>query len=344
MRTRSVRALPAAVAFAATVTGSLAWAPIASAQSHEPTPSTSVPSTPRNAAEAETGGVAILKKDTGGDTLTGAAFALFDSAGAEAGSGKTDRQGRLAFTDLAPGVYRLKEVSSGSSLHDTVADQDVIITPGSETPLTIIDPFKPASVVFKAKDDDSGKLLRDSTVTIGNAAGTLLTLTTGPAGTATAQLPVNSRERADFWVKQTRAPEGYDLYKPEQTFKARPGDTVTVTVTNAKIASPPSPSASKSPSGKPSPGRPTPDHSTVGTVPTAPGASTSAGTEKTAPQRTAASTAAPVRDGSLANTGADATPWLLGGAGLLLAAGGGAVIAVRRRRPTDERSNGTSVT
>ncbi|MFE5647490.1 collagen binding domain-containing protein [Streptomyces cyaneofuscatus] len=339
--------LPAVVAVTATMTGTLSWAPIASAQNIEPDPSTSTatPSTPHNAAE--TGGLAILKKDPGGDTLTGATFALFDSAGSQAGTGKTDREGRVAFADLAPGVYRLKEVSSGSSLHDTVADQDVIITPGSETPMTIIDPFKPAAVVFKAKDDDSGKLLRGSTVTIGNGGGTLLTLTTGPAGTATAQLPVNSRERTEFWVKQTRAPEGYDLYKPERTFKARPGDTVTVTVANAKITRPPSPSASKSPSskpspGKPAPGKPTPGGSTGGIAPTT--SSTSAGTENSVPQRPTASATTPVREGSLANTGADTTVWLLGGAGLLLAAGGGAVIAVRRRRSADESSNVTSVT
>ncbi|NUP23906.1 MAG: prealbumin-like fold domain-containing protein, partial [Streptomyces sp.] len=146
MRIRSARTLPVAVAVAATVTGSLSWAPTASAQSADPAPSASTSSTPRNAAEPETGGVAILKKDPGGDVLAGASFALFDSAGKEAASGKTDAQGKLAFQDLAPGVYRLKEVSSGSNLHDTVDDQDVIVTPDTDTPLTIVDPFKDASV------------------------------------------------------------------------------------------------------------------------------------------------------------------------------------------------------
>ncbi|MEU1770845.1 LAETG motif-containing sortase-dependent surface protein, partial [Streptomyces rimosus] len=46
--------------------------------------------------------------------------------------------------------------------------------------------------------------------------------------------------------------------------------------------------------------------------------------------------------GSLAHTGADATPWLLGTAGVLLAGGAAVVIAARRRRsqdaaPTDGR-------
>ncbi|MFE9913290.1 prealbumin-like fold domain-containing protein [Streptomyces clavifer] len=112
------------------MTGSLSWAPTASAHSTEPTPF----STPRNAGEAETGGVAILKKDPGGDVLAGASFTLLDSAGKEAANGKTDAQGQLVFNDLTPGVYRLKEVTSGSPLHDTVDDQDVIVTPGVDMP------------------------------------------------------------------------------------------------------------------------------------------------------------------------------------------------------------------
>ncbi|ROQ70204.1 LPXTG-motif cell wall-anchored protein [Streptomyces sp. 840.1] len=331
MRIRSVRTLPAAVAVAATVTGSLAWAPTASAQSPDPTPSTSTSSTPRNAAETESGGVAILKKDPGGDVLAGVAFTLFDSAGKEAASGKTNAQGQLALKDLAPGVYRLKETSSGSPLHDTVDDQDVIITPGAYTPLTIVDPFKDASVLLKAKDDKTGKLLPGSTVNIGSGDKTLLTLTTGSNGTASGKLPLNSRASSDFWVKQVKAPAGYEIYKPSKAFKAKPGDPVTVTVTNAKAATTPSPK--EKPTDKPS-DRPTPDKSGKDENTPTPTASTSA-TDTPTTDETASSTAAPTPAGSLAHTGADATPWLIGGAGVLIAAGGGALFAVRRRRTDD---------
>ncbi|MGP3922775.1 DUF6801 domain-containing protein [Streptomyces sp. 8N616] len=51
---------------------------------------------------------------------------------------------------------------------------------------------------------------------------------------------------------------------------------------------------------------------------------------------TASGTTAPKPNGSLAHAGAGATPWLLGGAGVLLAAGGSAVFAARRSR-TDDR-------
>ncbi|MFG3136523.1 SpaA isopeptide-forming pilin-related protein [Streptomyces sp. NPDC048211] len=337
MRIRSVRTLPAAVAVAATVTGSLSWAPTASAQSPDSTLSTSASSAPKSAGETESGGVAILKKDPGGDVLAGAAFTLFDSAGKEAASGKTNAQGQLALQDLAPGVYRLKETSSGSPLHDTVDDQDVIITPGADTPLTIVDPFKDALLLLKAKDDKTGKLLAGSTVNIGSGDKTLLTLTTGSDGTASGKLPLNSRTSSDFWVKQVKAPDGYEIYKPSKAFKAKPGDPVTVTVTNVKTATTPLPTEkptdkptdkpSDEPSDRPTPDKPGKDED----IPT-PSASA---TDTPTTDEIASSTAAPAPAGSLAHTGADATPWMIGGAGVLICAGGGALYAARRRRTDD---------
>ncbi|MBR8640420.1 hypothetical protein KEF29_16770 [Streptomyces tuirus] len=79
--------------------------------------------------------------------VEGAAFLLLDATAGKAGTGTTDAQGKLTFTDLAPGVYRLKETSSGSPLHD------VIVTPGATARLTIVDSFKPAQVLLKVKDD-----------------------------------------------------------------------------------------------------------------------------------------------------------------------------------------------
>jgi LPXTG-motif cell wall-anchored protein len=342
LRIRCARSLPAAVAVAAAVTGTLTWAPTATAQTTEPTPSASV--TPTETPEPDAGSVAITKKDPAGDPLQGAAFLLLDATGQEAGTGTTDAQGKLTFTGLAPGVYRLKETSSGSPLHDVVADQDVIVTPGATARLTIVDPFKPAQILLKAKDDKTGKLLPGSTVNIGSGDKTLLTLTTGPKGTAAGELPVSSR-KTEFWVKQIKAPEGYDLYKPVKTFTAGPGAPVTVTVTNAKTSTTPKPTPPQQPTDEPTdtPATPTdpPTEATSGGSkpnPTATGKPDSEsslvpsadGTESASPKAPA---------GSLAHTGADATRWILGGAGLLLAGGTGAVVAARRRKDSEPESD-----
>ncbi|MFD4954024.1 LAETG motif-containing sortase-dependent surface protein [Streptomyces sp. NPDC058451] len=169
---------------------------------------------------------------------------------------------------------------------------------------------------------------------IGTGTSTLLTLTTGAQGTASGELPATSRT-AQFWVKETKAPAGYDLYKPTKTFTAGPGAPVTVTVTNAKTAttSPPSErptdKPTEKPSDKPSPDKPGKDEDTP--APSASGTPTSNETASSAPS------------GSLAHTGADATPWLIGGAGVLIVAGGGALFAARRRR-TDNSTDDSSST
>ncbi|MDF3145545.1 MULTISPECIES: SpaA isopeptide-forming pilin-related protein [unclassified Streptomyces] len=329
MHARFVRSIAMAVA----VTGTLTWAPAASAQPAEPTPSASAALT--ETPVPDEGSVEITTQDPAGDALHGAAFLLLDSAGQEAGRGKTNAQGKLTFPDLAPGVYRLKETASGSALHEVVDDRDVIVAPGTDTPLTIINPFKSASVLLTAKDDKSGKLLAGSTVNIGSGSQTILTLTTGSDGTASGKLRVNSRTGSDFWVKQVKAPAGYQIYAAVKAFKAKPGDAVPVTVTNAKTVTTPPPT--EKPTGKPS-NRPAPDQPGNDEDIPAPSAS---GTPTA--DETASSTAAPAPAGSLAHTGADATPWLIGGAGVLIAAGGGALFAARRRHAEGATDDDTTI-
>ncbi|WP_030421260.1 SpaA isopeptide-forming pilin-related protein [Streptomyces sp. NRRL F-5065] len=340
MHARLVRS---AAAIAVAAAGTLTWAPTASAEPSEPSPSTSA--APAETPAPDAGSVEITTKDTAGDALSGAVFLLLDSAGQEAGHGKTDAQGKLTFSGLAPGVYRLKETASGSPLHEVVADQDVIVTPGATTRLTITDPFKAAKVLLQVKDDKTGKLLPGATVNIGTGTSTLLTLTTGAKGTASGELPMSSR-RAQFWVKEIKAPAGYDLYKPTKTFAAAPGDPVTVTFTNAKTAATP-PSTEKptgnptekptaKPTARPS-GKPSPSQHGEGLdipVPSASGTQTA--------DETALSTTEPVPVGSLAHTGADASPWLIGGAAALIVTGGGALVIARRRRTDNSTDEGTT--
>ncbi|MFE7960436.1 SpaA isopeptide-forming pilin-related protein [Streptomyces sp. NPDC057413] len=335
MHARIVRGTLRSTAIAAALTGTLTWAPTATAQPAQPTPSTTA-LTESETPAPDAGSVTLTTKDPAGDVLQGASYLLLDATGQEAGHGTTDAQGTLTFPGLAPGVYRLKETAAGSPPYDVVADQDVIVTPGGTTRLAIIAPFKSAHVLLQAKDDKTGKLLSGVTVNIGSGDTTLLTLTTGPKGTATGDLPVSSR-KAEFWIKETKAPAGYDLYTRTKTFTAGPGAPVTVTVTNSKRSTSPHPAPTKKPTHTPStPG----DKPTSGTSGGAGPSPTTSDTSDSAPS------AAPVQDttddasptapvGSLAHTGADASPWLLGGAGLLVAGGTAAVIAARRRARTE---------
>ncbi|MEU4147358.1 MSCRAMM family protein [Streptomyces parvulus] len=341
------RLIRSAAAVAVAAAGTLTWAPAASAEPAEPSPSASAAATETPAPDA--GSVEITAKDAAGDALPAATFLLLDSAGQEAGRGQTDAQGKAIFSDLAPGVYRLKQTATGSPLHEAVADQDVIVTPGATTRLTITDPFKAAQVLLQAKDDKTGKLLPGATVNIGTGTSTLLTLTTGAKGTASGELPVSSRS-TEFWVKEIKAPAGYDLYKPTKTFTAGPGAPVTVTVTNTKTHTDPKPDPSDKPTHKPTPSPSSPGKPSSGNGGTAPSAANRPTPEAdSAPDADSSSVAAaPVKDstpkaptGSLAHTGADATPWLVGGATALIAAGGGALLLARRSRTGSHADDST---
>ncbi|MEU3963247.1 carboxypeptidase regulatory-like domain-containing protein [Streptomyces buecherae] len=322
------------VAVTATALGALTWAPAASA---EPSEATSTPSTaPARTPAPDTGSVEITVKDTAGHALPAAAIVLVNSAGQEAGGGQTDSRGRLSVVDLAPGIYRLKETSSGSSLHQVAADQDVIVTPGATTRLTLTNSFKAARLLLQVKDDKTGKPLRGATVNVGTGTSTLLTLNTGTTGMASADLPMTSRSR-QFWSEEAKAPAGYDLDKLTRLFTARPGTPVTVTITNSETEA-----LNPDPSDKPT-------HETSRTPP-APADKPDTGTEATKPFPSGPSTprpapssasAAPAGDpthkaptGSLAHTGADATSWMAAGAGCLVVAGAITLIAVRRRSST----------
>ncbi|MEU6231224.1 SpaA isopeptide-forming pilin-related protein [Streptomyces sp. NPDC047042] len=333
MHARFARGAGRSAAFAAVLTATLTCATAATAQPSESTPSAST--TPVGTPAPDAGSIAITTKDTAGDILPGAAFLLLDSTGQEAGRGTTDAQGKLTLPDLAPGVYRLKETDSGSPLHDVVADQDIIVTPGATVPVTVIDPFKPAHLTLKAKDTKTGKLLPGSTVNIGTGDTTLLTLTTGPKGTASGDLPISSRT-TKFWAKQTKAPSGYALYKPSKTFTAGPGTPVTVTVANFKTSTAPAPT--EKPTGTatrtpPMSAGKTADDTPGGMMSTRPHSTASDADSLPSPSTDATGDATPkALVGSLAHTGTDATAWILGAAGLLAASGIGAVAVNRGRR------------
>ncbi|WP_434596540.1 SpaA isopeptide-forming pilin-related protein [Streptomyces sp. A5-4] len=304
----------------------------------------SAPAAWAEAPEPQPGTVEILKKDPDGALLAGAEFSLLDTLnGTKALTGKTNADGILRFEGVTPGVWRLKETATGSPIHDLAPDQDVIVTPGQSAKLTIIDHFKPADLTVTKTDKTSGKPLAGAVINITPAAGDgkPVTLTTGKDGTASTKLPVAARAGTVYTATETKAPDGYQLNSTPAKITAKPGAPATAAFTNIKKEQPtqpptttptPNPTTPTTPS-TPS-GKPTPSTSATSQPPTSSAAPT--------PEQTTSSTSSSAPTGSLAQTGADATGWLLAGAGVLLAAGGGALFAVRRRRNTAEDDQPTS--
>ncbi|MFC6136553.1 MULTISPECIES: MSCRAMM family protein [Streptomyces] len=296
------------------------------------------------APEPQPGTVEITKKDPDGAFLVGAEFSLLDTLnGSKALTGKTNADGILRFEGVAPGVWRLKETATGSPIHDLAPDQDVIITPGQTAKLTIIDHFKPADLTVTKTDKTNGKPLAGAVINIIPASGDgkPVTLTTGKNGTATTKLPVASRAGTAYTATETKAPDGYQLDSTSVKITARPGAPATAAFANTKKEQPTQPPTTPTPTPT-TPTTPPPTPSDKPT-PSAPQPSTSTSTSAApVPDQTTSSTSSPAPTGSLAQTGADATGWLLAGAGVLLAAGSGALFAVRRRRNTAEDDATTS--
>lgn len=324
------RYAPAAVGVAAAlVAGTLLGASTAWAEAPEPQPGT----------------VEIIKKDPGGALLEGAEFSLLDTLnGTKALTGKTNTDGIRRFEGVVPGVWRLKETATGSPIHDLAPDQDVIIAPGQTAKLTIVDPFKPADLMVTKTDKTSGKPLAGAVINITPASGDgkPVTLTTGKDGTATTKLPVAARTGTAYTATETKAPDGYQLDSTPVKITAKPGAPATAAFTNSKKEQPTQPptTPTANPTSLTTPPA-TPSDKPTSTTPQTPQASAST-SEAPTPDQTTSSTSSPAPTGSLAQTGADATGWLLAGAGVLLAAGGGALFAVRRRRNAAEDDAATS--
>ncbi|MFD4829200.1 prealbumin-like fold domain-containing protein [Streptomyces uncialis] len=277
------------------------------------------------------GGVTIHKENPEGDVLVGAVFQLRDkTTGKLVAEGKTGEKGVLVFDGIAPGIYTLRETSTGDTIHELVPDQGVTIESGRSAqahPITVIDPFKKADLLLRKTDKASGKTLPGAVINIAqDVAGPdgkhapgekLLSLTTGKDGTAKTQLDVKLKAGTRYWATEITAPDGYQINPTPVAFTAEPGKTVTVTLPNTTIppTTPPptTPPPTTPPTTPPPPVPPT-------TPPSTPPMNPPATPDITPPS------------GSLAHTGADTTWWLIGGAGALLAAGSAAYWAARNRR------------
>ncbi|MFE6737554.1 MSCRAMM family protein [Streptomyces tubercidicus] len=200
------------------------------------------------AVKPATGGMEIHKKDPEGSRLVGAAFQLLDSSGKVVKEGMTDKDGVLTFEGLAAGKYRLHETSTGSDVHELVADQDVLIVAGqsaSAKAITVIDPFKDAELVLKKVDKATGKPLANAVIEIDSAKvdaagkhkpGKKVTeVTTDTDGLAKVKLDVNMKAGTAYWAREVKAPAHYQLNSTPQPFTAKADAVVDLTLANDPI-------------------------------------------------------------------------------------------------------------
>jgi LPXTG-motif cell wall-anchored protein len=259
------------------------------------------------------GGISLSVTDPDGTPVDGAAFTLTDLAGTTSVSGTTGPDGALPFPDLPAGVYHLRQTATGSASIQPGPDRDVVVPDGVTVPVAVTDPFTPAGLTVHLTDR-ARKPIPGASIAIADSAGKASTVTTGPSGSAQATLPVTTRTGTTYTVTERSGPNGSAAHSKPVTVRAEPAVLLAITLTDTATAAPPADNPTSEPT---TPGSSAP---TAGSRPTgSPSASATVTQASSAPHA------------QLAHTGAEATTWLAGTAGLLVIIGAWTLLAVRYR-------------
>lgn len=222
---------------------------------------------------------------------------------------------KLGVDVKAGNAYWAKEVKAPAHYQLNSAPERFLAKAGAVVNLTLTNDPIPATMRVLKTDKESGKVLGGmgfdvSTVKVDPSGNKVpgTKVTSGMTGTDGKSQPIKLdatvEDGIEYFLTETKAPDGYDKLAKPISFTARADSEVTVRAQDSKLLTPPT--------------LPTPTPSKPGS---APPPATGGGTPPETPS-----------SGSLAKTGAEMTPWALGGAAALLAVGGGTVWMARRRQ------------
>ena len=185
-------------------------------------------------AVANNGEILINKID--GDTskpVEGVTFELTTADGTSVGRATTDKNGKATFTNLFPGNYKLKEISSNSYyvINSTVFDVKVEI--GKTITLDVSNYKKKGRVkVIKVDKDNKEVKLKDVEFQVLDDKGTVLeTLKTDSNGEAVTK-EYALKDYAKLTIKETKTGKDYMLNETPQTVILKESEIVNVTFTN----------------------------------------------------------------------------------------------------------------
>ena len=161
------------------------------------------------------GSLEITKKNPSGIPLQGAAFALYDSSGAEVRNGTTGPDGTLAFEKLPYGVYTLKETAAPDGyVVSPELDRGVsvrISSAQSALSLNFTNETQKGSIEIIKKDKAKPNVELEGAVfglySDANAQTLLSTALTGRDG----KCRFDNLERGTYYIKEISAPTGYQL-------------------------------------------------------------------------------------------------------------------------------------
>ncbi|MFP7254338.1 SpaA isopeptide-forming pilin-related protein [Terribacillus goriensis] len=179
------------------------------------------------------GSLEIYKVDSEDETvgLEGASFDLLTAAGEKIASGKTDKEGKLQFSDLVPGDYIIKETKApfGYDL-DPTPKQVTIERSQQETAVIQLDNQLSTGAVHLEKVDS-----KDNNIRLAGAVFRLLdsngeTLQEGLTTNIDGLLTITNLKPGDYQLIETSAPENYVLDETPINFTIEKGQQAPLAV------------------------------------------------------------------------------------------------------------------
>ncbi len=225
---------------------------------------------------------------------------------------------KLGVDVSAGNAYWAKEVKAPAHYQLNSTPERFIARAGAVVNLTLVDDPIPATMRVLKTDKASGKTLAGmgfdiSTVKVDpsgkKVVGTKVASGITEADGKSKPLKLDAAVEAgtEYLLTETKAPSGYDKLAKPISFTARADSEVMVRAQDSKTPIPPSP------------------------TPSTPGSTPPPAKHEVSPPK---GPEAPEKDGALAHTGADMTPWAIAGAVALVTVGGGTVWMARRRQQT----------
>lgn len=185
--------------------------------------------------------IEFQKQSAGGQPLGGAEFTLYNkSNGAVVKTASSDSLGKVLFSDIPKGEYTIKETKAPSGYYasndviqatvDTKADKTGMAVTLSKNVIKN-NPIPGVSFgdLVLTKTDENGKILPGAKFVLLNAGGTII-----QSGITQndGKLRFNNLVAGQYSLRETEAPEGYELNKNDYPVNVTTGDTKAVTVVN----------------------------------------------------------------------------------------------------------------
>lgn len=202
----------------------------------------------REDSDDETGTLLIIKEDKEtGESLENAVFGIYDQSGNKIDEAETGRDG-MAEIDLDAGSYYLKELKAPEGYRLDAKKITFKVTADKTTKVTVKNEKEPEAVktgtlrVVKSAAGTGARLLGAVFTVYDSTDKKLADLTTNAEGVAELALTPGS-----YYLKETKAPEGYTLETARIPFTVTADSTTIVEVTNEKNNGKPETSAPENP-------------------------------------------------------------------------------------------------